>query len=71
MHADLNKKDIHWADARVLLIVFNVGSFCLGKKSETKTVLFDQRTNAHRIFSINCQERALEPILDTAAASIG
>lgn len=66
MHANLNKKDIHWADARVLLIVFNVGSFCLGKKSETKTVLFDQR-----IFSINCQERALESILNTAAASVG
>lgn len=30
--SNLHEKKIHWTDARVLLILFKVGSFCLGKK---------------------------------------
>lgn len=41
--SNLNRKEIHWTDARVLLIVFMVGSFGLGKKLGTKTVLLDPR----------------------------
>lgn len=40
---NLNKKEIYWIDVRVLLIVFMVGSFGLGKKLGIKIVLLDLR----------------------------